>query len=161
MLVGLAGAPMYAAATGAPWSLLEYVVSALLALDLFGGVAVNASGAAKRWYHRPGQGSRQQMGFIALHGLHIAAVGLLFRESIWPFFLVVYSILLFSALLVIVAPPAIQRPVAFLTFLGACFASIYCLGPTPHLQWFLPVLFMKLLVAHLVVEHPYPPAAAA
>jgi hypothetical protein len=34
---------------------LSTVVVAVVAFDLFGGAVVNATDAAKRWYHRPGR----------------------------------------------------------------------------------------------------------
>ncbi|MEO0759270.1 MAG: hypothetical protein AAFY78_20625 [Cyanobacteria bacterium J06648_16] len=49
-------APLYALTLPTDWTLWQVGVIAVLGFDLVGGVLTNATAAAKRWYHRPGQG---------------------------------------------------------------------------------------------------------
>ncbi len=46
---------------------LPLVVVAVVAFDLFGGAVVNATAAAKRWFHGPGRTWRHQLGFVLAH----------------------------------------------------------------------------------------------
>ncbi len=133
-------------------SLLNLIVGALIAADLFGGVVCNAMVATKRWYHRSGQGVRQQFGFIAPHLLHIPLVAWLFRGAGLDFAYVIVTggSLMMGAAAVIWSPPRLKMPVAVCVFLIVVAIAYYGLGLTHGLEWFEPVLFMKLLVAHLV-----------
>jgi hypothetical protein len=67
----------------------------------------------------------------------------------------VYFYLLISALSVLIVPLRIQRSVALLFVCGAIVLSVYALSPTPGFEWFIPFLFIKLLVSHLTKEEPY------
>jgi len=149
LLAGLA-APLYAQYVRLGWSTLQMVAAGLVALDLTGGVVTNATVTASRWYHRPGQGWKQHMGFIAVHALHIALVAWLFRGGDWLYFAVYYTYLLVASLVITRVQPDLQRPVALLLLVGVLLVNLYALLPTPGLEWFVPVFFLKLLVSHLV-----------
>lgn len=144
--------PVYAYTLGVAWTPLQYAVAAFLAFDLVGGVLTNATNSAKRWYHRPGQTGRHHMTFVAVHLLHIVVFAWLFRNMDWSFVGIVSDTLLLSALLVLTVPRFLQRPVALLCMLAALALGLYGLSPTPGLEWFVPVLFLKLVVSHLVDE---------
>lgn len=137
------------------WSISQYIIAALLAFDISGGVITNATSSAKRWYHRSGQGFKQHFGFVALHVFHIFLVAWLFRDLDITFLTVIYLYLLTSAGLVLLVPLYIQRSVALLLTCGAIVLSQFAVLPTNGLQWFVPFLFVKLLVSHLVKEEPY------
>lgn len=137
------------------WNLVEYIVTTLLAFDIVGGVITNATSSAKRWYHRQGQGFVQHFGFVAVHAFQIFLVAWLFRGFDMAFFGLVYGYLLFSALMTLVVPMYIQRSVALLCVCGAIILSTYVLSPTAGFEWFIPFLFIKLLVSHLTREEPY------
>jgi hypothetical protein len=154
-LAAAAAVPLYARTAGIPWTALQYAVAAFLAFDLVGGVVTNATQSAKRWYHRPGQGTRDHLAFVAVHGLHIALATWLFRGADWFFFLLVYGGLLLGAVIVLTVPLYLQRPVALLCVCVAFFLGLYGVAPTPGLEWFVPLLFLKLLVSHLVHEFPH------
>ncbi len=149
-------AVVYFARTGRwGWSLGQYLIAALLALDIVGGIVTNATSSAKRWYHREGQGFWQKFGFVALHVLHIFLVAWLFR-GFDVVFLVAFSLLLLASALVVLAVPLyVQRSVALLHVCVAMFVSLYLFSPTKGLEWFIPFLFIKLLVSHLTTEEPY------
>ena len=155
LLAGLA-APLYALHIGLSWTAVQLVVAGLMALDLIGGVVTNATATAKRWYHRPGQGWPQHMGFVAVHAVHIALVAWLFRGGDWLYFGAYYTYLLAASLVITRVRLYLQRPVALLLLIGVLVLNIYGLPPTAGLEWFAPIFFLKLLVSHLVKESPYP-----
>jgi hypothetical protein len=134
----------------------QIVIVALLALDLSGGIITNATSAAKRWYHREGQGIRQHILFILPHGIHLLLLVGVFPGFAWWFFPVFYGYLVAATLLILYTPLYLQRPVAFI-----CFAGVILLNgafpPTHGLDWVIPFLFFKLLVSHLLKEAPYRP----
>ncbi|MBN1666228.1 MAG: hypothetical protein JW862_04045 [Anaerolineales bacterium] len=156
LLAGLA-APLYALKSGLGWTSFQLVIAGLMALDLTGGVVTNATAAAKRWYHRPGQGWKQHMGFIAVHALHIALVAWLFRGGDWLYFGIYYACLLAASLVITRSPLYLQRPVALLLLVGVLLVNFYGFPPTLGLEWFVPIFFLKLLVSHLLKEAPYRP----
>ena len=148
-------APLYASTLPIDWTSWQLGAIALLGFDLAGGVLTNATAAAKRWYHRPGQGWRQHMGFVCVHLFHIGLVALLFRDGDGLFFAGVASYLLFAAGLILASPLYLQRPVALGLFGLALLGDRYLLVPTPGLEWFLPLFSLKLLVSHLLNETGY------
>jgi hypothetical protein len=139
-----------------PFTPLQWGVLALLAFDLSGGVITNATAAAKRWYHRCGQGWAQHLAFIAPHGLHLAALAWVLPELGWSFALLSYAYLLAATLIVLAVPLYLQRPVALIAYVGALLLNGW-LAPPVALGWVLPVFFLKLLVAHLLKEAPFTP----
>lgn len=74
-------APLYASTLPVAWSPWQLGLIAILGFDLVGGVLTNATSAAKRWYHRPGQGWRQHLTFVSVHLFHIGLVAILFRGA--------------------------------------------------------------------------------
>lgn len=145
----------YAFSCDLAWSYLQYAVAAVLAFDTVGGVATNATSSAKRWYHRPGQTALRHLGFTALHVLHLILVAWLFRDLDLVYVAVVFGYLMLAAVLVSTVPRRIQRSAALLLVCGAILLSEYGFSPTPGLEWFIPVFFVKLLVSHLTLEEPY------
>jgi hypothetical protein len=137
------------------WDTIQYVVAALIAFDFTGGITANATSSAKRWYHRKGQSFKQHFGFVAAHAFQIFLVAWMFRGLDIIFFLVVYIYLLLAAFVVLKVPLRIQRSIALLFVSGAIVLSIYILSPTPGFEWFIPFLFLKILVSHLTTEEPY------
>ena len=141
--------------TALPWSAWQQFLAALLALDGVGGAITNSSSSAKRWFHRPGQGPVQHLGFVMSHLLHFALVAWTFADSNLHWFVGASGYLLIAAPLVIYAPRHLQRPVAAgLMALGFLYSSL-CLPEIKGLQWLLPVFYLKLLGAHLTREEPY------
>lgn len=139
------------------WTALQIGVALLLAFDLGGGIVTNALSGCKRWYHRPGQGWRAHLGFVALHALHPALVAWLFLNGDWLYFLVAYGFLLVTAVIILRAPLYLQRPLALLIYAVALLMAFYLLPTPAGLEWFLPFLYLKLLVAHILPETPFQP----
>ena len=84
-------------------------------------------------------------------------VALLFREGDWGFFLSVSIYLLGASAIILWSPLYLQRPVALGLYGLALLANSYLFSPTPGLEWFLPIFFLKILVSHLLPETPYSP----
>lgn len=144
------------AAQGAPVLLL--VVGGLLGLDVIGGAVANATETTKCWYHRLGVGLPQHFAFIAVHLIHVFAIAWIFRGNDLKFFALFGLALLVAAVTVLAAPPYLKRPVAAGLYLGAVALGLYAATPTVGLEWFVPALFLKLLVGHLVPEKSQKPA---
>ena len=146
---------------GFAWSVWQYLIIALLAVDMAGGAITNATSAAKRWYFRAGEGFRQHMSFVALHLFQITLFswGFLGFDLLW--IAGVYTVLMGFAALILKAPLYLQRPVAAALFAAALLLSLYVFEAPTHLEWFLPLLFFKILVSHLLREEPYQPDISA
>ena len=149
-LVGGALVAAHLSALGLSWLLV--VLGALIGADVIGGAVCNMTETTKRWYHRPKQRPRDHLSFIALHLLHVVAVAWAFRGAGFDatYALVIGGWLLASAALVLYAPTALRSPLATTLYAGALGLSLYALGPTPGLEWFVPLLFVKLLIGHAV-----------
>jgi len=149
-VVGGALVAFHLSLLGLAWPLV--VLGAAIGADVIGGAVCNMTETTKRWYHRPEQRPRDHLWFIALHLLHIIAVAWGFRGGGFD---VIYAVtvggwLLASALIVLCAPAALRSPLATTLYLAAFALSLYALGPTPGLEWFVPLLFVKLLIGHAV-----------
>eukprot|EP00581_Thalassiosira_minuscula_P013998 CAMPEP_0183715192 /NCGR_PEP_ID=MMETSP0737-20130205/9527_1 /TAXON_ID=385413 /ORGANISM="Thalassiosira miniscula, Strain CCMP1093" /LENGTH=208 /DNA_ID=CAMNT_0025944281 /DNA_START=238 /DNA_END=864 /DNA_ORIENTATION=- len=141
----------------------QNIIVAFIGIDMIGGVVTNSTSAAKRWYHRPGQGFREHMTFITFHALQIGTVAWQYVEGDtekWLYFGLVYGILLVFSAIVLTVPLYLQRPVAMSLVAAVIPESMSQRMPqTPGLEWFLPLLFLKLLVSHLTIETPFCPSS--
>ncbi len=140
------------------WGALQVAVAALLAMDVVGGIITNATGAGKRWYHRSGQGTRHHLGFVLLHIVQPLIIFFVFDSVSWTFVAGGFGFLFLAALIVVVTPLYLQRPVAGALIAVGITLSLY-LFPTPAgMEWFLPLYYVKLLSSHLLREEPYRPS---
>lgn len=148
-LTAAALAPIYAYYMDVGWSTLAYVVAALLALDMVGGVVTTATASGRRWYHRASLGVGAQMGFVGMHLVHLMLVSWLFLgwDPFWV--LAAGGWLLFAALGVVTAPAELRRPLAMLSYAIALMLALFVLPQPEGLEWFLPLYYLKLLVSHL------------
>ncbi|MDJ0799648.1 MAG: hypothetical protein QNJ51_23015 [Calothrix sp. MO_167.B12] len=149
---GAIAAPIYALNLAVHWTPWQLGLIALFGFDLVGGVLTNATSAAKRWYHRPGQGWQQHLGFVSIHIVHVLLVAWLFRGGDWGFFLGISSYLLGASVLILGSPLYLQRPLAMGLYGLVLLSDRYLFSPTLGLEWFLPLFFLKILVSHLVRE---------
>jgi hypothetical protein len=139
-------------------TLAQIAIVSLLALDLSGGIITNATSAAKRWYHRAGQGRRHHIAFVLPHGIHLALLAWLFPSLGWWFVLLFYGYLIAATLVIAATPLYLQRPMACICYAGALLLNM--LFPAgPGFEWVVPFLFLKLLVCHLLKEAPFRPAS--
>lgn len=146
------------AATSWGWTPLQTVAAAVIAFDTLGGVITNATGAAKRWYHRSGQTRLSHLGFVALHAIQLAIITLLFPELSWSEFLIAYSYLLIASAVILWAPMYLQRPVSLICLAAGIGLSLYAVNLPLRLEWFLPLFYVKIFASHLPREVPYRPA---
>jgi hypothetical protein len=139
------------------WSALQVIVAAVLAMDVVGGIITNATGAGKRWYHRSGQGARQHLGFVLLHIVQPLIVFFVFDSVGWSFVAGGFGFLLLSAVIVLVTPLYLQRPMAGALIAVGITLSLYLFPAPTGMEWFLPLYYVKLLSSHLLREEPYRP----
>jgi len=142
-------APIYACFMDVHWSTFAYLVAALLALDMVGGVVTTATASGRRWYHRATLGRSAQMAFVGLHLLHLVLVSWLFLDGDPFWVLAAGGWLLFVALAVLSAPAYLRRPLAMLGYAVALILALFVLPQPEGLEWFLPLFYLKLLVSHL------------
>ncbi len=154
-LLGGVGMLLYSLLGNLEWNIAQIIIAVILATDLAGGVVANATSATKRWYHRREQGFWNHMRFVAFH-IYPILIGLLYRDLDWVYCLVIYGFLIVSSVIILIIPQYLHRPVSFIVFSGAILMSIYAF-PTPGLEWFIPILFLKITVGHIVKEEPYRP----
>jgi len=140
------------------FNILHIVVGAVLGFDIIGGSVCNATDTTKRWYHRPEVSWVQHITFVLLHLGHVAIVAWLFQSRggfDWNYFSTVSICLLFATIAVLVVPAYLKRPVAVGLYLVSIAIGFYTVGLTTGLEWFIPALFLKLLIGHLVPERSH------
>ena len=140
------------------WSTAQYIVGAFIALDIGGGISTNSTSSAKRWYHRAGQGFGAHFGFTALHIIQILLVAWMFLGWNWVYIAVGYGYLLLAALVLLLTAHYMQRSVGIVLAAVGIVICLYALPAAPGMEWFMPLLYVKLLVSHLQKEEPYYPA---
>lgn len=148
----------YAVLADLGWTPLQLVVVLVLAFDIGGGVPANFTDSAKRWYHRPGQGVRQHFAFPLAH-VHPFVLTLVFPGFGWTLAAAVYGYLLVAAAAVLAVPTYLRRPVAAVLGCVAILGGSYLPAVPAGLEWFVPLYFVKLLMAHLVPERAAGPAS--
>jgi len=148
--------PTAAALAGWGWNFLQLAVAGVLALDLVGGIVTNATNAAKRWYHRPGQSRRDHARFLLIH-LHPFLVVWLFGANEWVFAFTCYAYVVAAGVVTLFVPLYLRRPVAMVAFLIALTIALYGPDSPANTEWFFPMFALKLLVSHVVREEPYRP----
>jgi hypothetical protein len=127
-------------------------LAVLLAVDVAGGVGVNASPAARAWWHRPGQGPRQLLLFTAAH-VHPFVVAAAFGGDLRAA-ATLYLGNLVAVGVVAAAPRPLQRALA-LVLAGLLVALVTAVAPpVPGLEWFAPLLVLKLVAAHAPADWP-------
>ncbi|MCW8127164.1 hypothetical protein [Microbulbifer halophilus] len=151
----------YAAYAIGTWSTVQYILCAVLAFDIVGGIITNATSSGKRWYHRAGQGFSQHFGFVTLHLVHLALISWLFLGLDLSWLITAGVYLLVAGLVIISSPLYLRRPIALLMYTGSVLLALYALEPPPGMEWFLPLFYLKLLVAHLPKEEAYRPKGEA
>ncbi len=139
------------------WTAVQTIVTAIFLLDLTGGIVVNASSSAKRWYHRESYLLRQHMTFIGAHGVHLLAFAILFDAYGVDFVLVNYGFLIGATLLLWFVPLYLQRPLGFLLYTLALLMSLYLFTHPAGMEWFLPLFYLKLILSHALKEAPFRP----
>lgn len=134
---------------------------AFFAFDIAGGAVANMLNSCKRFYHtglQPGEGqharlAKNPMLFTAIH-VHPIIVAYFFDGNLlnavaW------YALLLISVAVVLALPLYLRRAAATGLTVLALLGSQYLLPLGPGLEWFIPCLFIKMVLGHAVQEEPY------
>ncbi|MEM7471589.1 MAG: hypothetical protein AAF340_09590 [Pseudomonadota bacterium] len=151
--------------TGVPAiSAWQWAVLLFFAYDIGGGAVANMLNSCKRFYHttaKPGEGTfiraaKNVRVFTAIHVHPIIAAAVLggsvSNALVW------YVLLQVSVWLVLAAPLYLRRPLATLLTVLAVIAASSLLTLGSGLEWFIPCLFIKMVMGHAVQEEPYAPA---
>lgn len=143
---------------GVSFTTLQWIVLALLASDLVGGVFTNATAAAKRSVNGPdGVSVKCSILFNAGH-IHPFIVAWLFYNNDWFYGAVIYLTMMILTLTAFLVPLYLRRAVMF-TLYGLAVAAIASLLPAiSGMEWFVPVYLLKLVIAHAVKEEAYEPS---
>ncbi|MGF1462708.1 MAG: hypothetical protein ACFB2Z_06035 [Maricaulaceae bacterium] len=136
---------------------------ALFVFDIAGGAVANMLNSCKRFYNAPRQ--PQETGFVrwvkrpfvfsATH-IHPILAAWAFGSELWigVFW---YIALVAGVAATLAAPLYLRRPIATAIVVTASGVSAYGLGLGAGLEWFIPCLFFKIVLAHTVREEPYRP----
>ncbi len=134
---------------------------AFFAFDIAGGAVANMLNSCKRFYHarlQPGEGRIARLAknprlFTAIHVHPIIAAyffqGSLLSAAAW------YVLLQASVAVVLALPLYLRRAVATGLTVLALLGNQYLLPLGAGLEWFVPCLFIKMVLGHAVQEEPY------
>ena len=139
----------------------QIALLAFFAFDIAGGAVANMLNSCKRFYHtqmHPGEGIsarlvKNPMLFTAIH-VHPMIIayfldGSLLNAAIW------YALLLASVTTVLALPLYLRRAAATGLTVLAILGSQHLLPLGDGLDWFIPCLFIKMVLGHAVQEEPY------
>jgi hypothetical protein len=146
------------------WDWWGYLIAALIAADIFGGVVANALNSCKRFYHAPLKVNeigltrllKNPYFFSTLH-VYPLLVALIYPSGDWLYGLAWYAALLISTVIVCRVPLYLQRPTSFFIIVMAVTGNLYIIDPVHGFEWLVPLLFFKIIYGHLVREEPYRP----
>ena len=145
---------MIVLALHADLSVLQTAVLTLMGFDLCGGAVVNATRAAGRRFHCPEQRARRSLLFCAAH-IHILVLAAIFPLFSMTTAVQFYIGLVASCAAARCAPPRLRSPIAYAT--ATVLLMTWNIAPPlagavlpPYIAWVLPVMTIKLLLAHLV-----------
>jgi hypothetical protein len=167
-IAGLAGLGLYGyfyATHAFNWTVWQYLVAGVLALDIIGGVVANSLNSCKRFYFTPARSDeprtapflKNHLAFSALH-IHPLLVAVLYGAGNYFYGVAWYGFLLFGVLIIMQTPLYLKRPLAFLLIALALLINLYVIPPIHGFEWLAVALMIKILYGHMVPEEPYRPA---
>lgn len=142
-------AGIYALTQPLGWSCLQWALVLAFAVDLAGGVTMNASPAARRWWHRPGQGAGAHLLFSVAH-LHPFLVAFAFPGFGWRDAAELYAFTVIATGLTLATPDRLRRPAAHALFASALLLCMLRWPLLAGLAWFGPLYTLKLLLARVL-----------
>lgn len=151
--------------TAADPTLIEIAFIVILAYDLLGGVVANSLNSCKRFYHVDKipassvmtNAMRNPLIFTAFH-VHPIVFAIVLGYPLLTGF-AWYVGLWISVAMVAWAPLYLRRPIATALCITAIILSQMVVQLPTGLEWFIPSIFLKLVLGHSVQEEPYRPAA--
>ncbi|MCE2572655.1 hypothetical protein [Motilimonas eburnea] len=132
------------------WHFWPAILAILLAMDIGGGIVSNACAGAKRWFHRQGINKRQHLIFIAFHGVQLGLFSWAFLDFDLSWLMAAWLWLMLAGTLILITPRYLQRPLAMALYMVSLMISFYWLTVPSALAWFLPLFYLKLLIAYLL-----------
>ncbi|MFB4313320.1 hypothetical protein [Actinomadura sp. 21ATH] len=138
-----------ALALDAGYAALPAAVIAAVAFDMFGGAVANATGAAKRRFHGPGEAPSRRLGFVAVH-VQPFLVALAVPGYGWAAAGLLYALAVAGALAATAAPADLRPPVAFGAAVLGTAVALTAFPVPGALLWLAPALLVKLLLAHFL-----------
>jgi len=136
---------------GSNWAWWQILIAVVFAFDIGGGVVVNATRSGRQYWHRPELTTRDHILFYAAH-VHPFVVAFFWPEYSWLQAGFTYVGMGIFAYIVFILPAELKRPAAFGLAAIAIVAGITLLEMPAGLIWFVPMYFMKLILAHAVPE---------
>lgn len=147
------------------WAWWQFILAALMGIDLGAGVVANALNSCKRFYHTPLKenepsyvGYLKQPILFALIHIYPFIVAVAYPGATWFYGISWYGLLLVSAWLVLQSPLYLRRPIAFGVMLLVILMNLYFIPAPPGFEWLVPALFLKIILGHQVREEPYRPS---
>ena len=140
------------------------LVLALFAFDVAGGAGANMLNSCKRFYHAPlrahdggfARWAKNPRLFTAIH-IHPIIVAFLFGGSVWNA-VIWYAALQAAVAVTLSTPLYLRRGLATGLTVFAILLEQTVLPLGTDLEWFIPCLFIKMVMGHAVQEEPYGPA---
>lgn len=139
-------------------STAKYILFFVFVVDVTGGVLTNSTVACKLWYHRPQHTRRDRFIFTFVHSLHILIAALFFREAgKLAFFWQVTVLLVVASSVVMYTPMYLKYTMGLVFVIVAMLLDLYVWFPTKGLEWFVPLMFLKIPAGYhvpVVTSHP-------
>lgn len=145
----LCGAALALHARSLGWSGFQIALGAAIAFDVSGGIATCSTAAGRRWFDHKFRSARSRFAVASSHLVHVLLVAWFLRGGDWAFAGAFGGYLAAGIALVVLAPLYLQRPVAAILVAGAVLLDRYLLPARPGLEWFVPFLSLKALLAML------------
>lgn len=140
------------------WSI---ALLAFFAFDIIGGAVANMLNSCKRFYHgtlQAGEGRGARLAknptvFTAIH-IHPIIAAYVFQGSVLNAF-AWYILLQISVAVILALPLYLRRAAATAITVLALLGSQLILPLGAGLEWFIPCLYIKMVLGHAVQEEPY------
>jgi len=164
-MAGIAGASLYlyfALNHTFNWSIWQYLLASFIAFDVVGGAVANSLNSCKQFYRSSPRANepiylrlvKNKLFFAAIH-IHPLVIGSCFGSIDLLSGLFWYVALLVSVLITMKAPLYLSRPIAISFVAIAIILNYYAIEPIVGFEWFIPLLFLKIVLGHTVKEEPY------
>lgn len=146
-LVGAAFAGMLS--VGGSFILVQVAVLIVIGFDLFGGVVVNATNAGSSRFHHSNNTRWQPLVFVLAH-VHPFVLAFVFPGFSWCLAVLSYFGIVLATVLILASPSAFRAAVAFGVTALLISATLTFTDVEDAIIWVMPVLAIKLLLAHLL-----------
>lgn len=134
---------------GGSFAFVQVAVLVTIGFDLFGGVVVNATNAGSSRFHHSNNTRWQPLGFVLAH-VHPFILALVFPGFSWRLAVLSYFGIALATVLVLASPSALRAAVAFGATAILISATLAFSDVNGAIVWVIPVLAIKLLLAHLL-----------